>query len=401
MAKTGTESERPAATSPHDGDAAGESPTTAAPGEETTTAEPDQTDPPEQPQDAPAERLDGAEPLDATENTPDVEQTPVSDGKQSRNGGALALIGGGVLAALIGAGAVLVFLPQGWDSTGRQVLESRLEALESAMQSADTRLEAAMAPLLARFDTIDTRLATFDPETLERRLAAAEARRESSTDAAALEALEALEARLAGFEARIDARIEATVTAAMADMREAQAERAEALATTRDEIDAAESRLAAHAALATLVAAAETGAPAADALATLGETFDLPAALLPMAGGLPSLRALQQGFPGAARRALAAAPLPADAPPTERLLGFLRAQTGARALAPREGDDTNAILSRAEALLRGGDLAGSLAELDALPDGPAAEMAPWRAQARTRLGALDALNTLHAQLTAQ
>lgn len=399
MAKTGTESERPAATSPHDGDAADESRTNASPGEDATATEAENAD-------AAAPAHDGPTPTEAAPEVADAAAGPVDDGAPKRGAGALALIGGGVLAALIGAGAVLVLLPQGWDGTERQMLQTRLEALESALHASDTRMEGAMAPLLSRVEAIDTRLATLDPEALEQRLAAAEAAAEAATRAGGENrmdgsALEALEARIAGSEARIEAQIQAAVTAAMAGMREAQAERAEALAISQDELDAAESLLAARAALAALVAAAETGAPAPDALATLGDTVDLPAALAPMAGGLPSLRELQQGFPAAARQALAAAPLPADAPPTERLLGFLRAQTGARALAPRDGDDTNAILSRAEALLRGGDLAGSLAELNALPDGPAAEMAPWRAQAETRLGALDALNTLHAQLAAQ
>jgi len=82
------------------------------------------------------------------------------------------------------------------------------------------------------------------------------------------------------------------------------------------------------------------------------------------------------------------------------VMNFLRSQTGARSLAPRDGDDTDAVLSRAEAALRQGDLATTLTELDALTGDPAAAMAAWRAQAETRMAALAALTVLQDQFTA-
>jgi hypothetical protein len=51
-------------------------------------------------------------------------------------------------------------------------------------------------------------------------------------------------------------------------------------------------------------------------------------------------------------------------------------------------------VARAEAALDGGDLAGAISELEAL-DGPAAAAAaPWLAEARPRLAAEAALDTL-------
>ena len=51
-----------------------------------------------------------------------------------------------------------------------------------------------------------------------------------------------------------------------------------------------------------------------------------------------------------------------------RMASFLVSQTGARSLEPREGDDADAILSRAEAALRQGDVAGARALVAQLPE---------------------------------
>jgi hypothetical protein len=79
-------------------------------------------------------------------------------------------------------------------------------------------------------------------------------------------------------------------------------------------------------------------------------------------------------------------------------MSFLRSQTGARSLAPRAGDDPDAVLSRAEAAVRDGRLREALAELEALPPAAAAELAPWRARAEQRVEALDALDEMQARL---
>ena len=120
---------------------------------------------------------------------------------------------------------------------------------------------------------------------------------------------------------------------------------------------------AARAALAELIAAAESGEPAAEALSRLPEA---PEALAPLAEGIAPLPILQAEFAPAARAALAARPIAPDASLGERVTAFFSSQTGARSLAPREGNDVDAVLSRAEAQLRAGDLTGTLAELDLL-----------------------------------
>jgi len=321
------------------------------------------------------------------------------------SGGAMSLVLGGVVAAILGALAVLIVLPQGWRGapTPDGALASRVQALEA-------RTAPDLAPLEARIATLESaapadtgaladRLAALEsrpvPELapLEARIAALESAPAPAADTEA--ALAALTARLDAQQAETDARIAAAVDSAMAEATAALTARASGLDAREEDVAAAQQRIAERAALAELVAAAESGDPVPGALATLPEA---PAALAPMAEGLPTLAALQSAFAPAARAALAAVPVPADASLTDRLADFLRAQTGARSLAPREGDDTDAVLSRAEAVLRTGNLSGALGELDALTGDPAAAMADWRARAETRLAALAALADLQAHM---
>lgn len=58
------------------------------------------------------------------------------------------------------------------------------------------------------------------------------------------------------------------------------------------------------------------------------------------------------------------------------------------------GDSTAAIVAQAEAALAAGDLAGAVAALESLSDGPAKAAASWVESAGIRLKAEDALDTL-------
>ena len=71
--------------------------------------------------------------------------------------------------------------------------------------------------------------------------------------------------------------------------------------------------------------------------------------------------------------------------------GFARSLLGARSIEPREGDSADAVLSRAEAALRDGDLQTALTEIEALPPEARAVMDEWVARARIRLDAQAAL----------
>ena len=144
-----------------------------------------------------------------------------------------------------------------------------------------------------------------------------------------------------------------------------------------------------------LRAALDTGAPYASATSMA----DLPPVLADHAEtGLPSLTALKASFPDAARLALEAA-LRADMGGTwaERVTNFLRNQTGARSLTPREGNDPDAILSRAEAALNAADLPRALTEIQSLPPEAQTALQDWTTNAALRQSALEAMTALAAK----
>jgi len=156
-----------------------------------------------------------------------------------------------------------------------------------------------------------------------------------------------------------------------------------------------------RAALSRIQTALDTGGSFADALADLGATgVSVPEALSRHAdGGIPTLTDLQAAFPQAARAALAAARSEAvGSGETGGLTAFLRTQLGARSLEPREGDDPDAVLSRAEAAARDGRLIDALAEIEALPKVAKAELSNWAVLAGRRLDAVDAAQKLAEEL---
>ena len=183
----------------------------------------------------------------------------------------------------------------------------------------------------------------------------------------------------------------------------------QAAAAIDDKVKAAEATLAAlqNTAIATarvnavhqIAAALDSGAPFSAAVSDLGGT-DLPKSLTDMAkSGVPTLQSLRATFPDAARAALNAA-LKANMGSswTERVSAFLRDQSGARSLTPREGTDPDAVLSRAEAALTAGDLAKTLAEISTLPAEGQAAMAIWQADCSKRLQAQTDVAALLAAL---
>ena len=113
--------------------------------------------------------------------------------------------------------------------------------------------------------------------------------------------------------------------------------------------------------------------------------------------GVPSLADLRAAYPDAARRALSAAR--ANDAGGRSIGDFLRDNLGARSLEPRDGDDADAVLSRAEGALTAGRLGDALAELETLPDASRAELSGWIEQAETRRNAIAAAEELNASLS--
>ena len=69
----------------------------------------------------------------------------------------------------------------------------------------------------------------------------------------------------------------------------------------------------------------------------------------------------------------------------------------ARSLTPKDGNDPDAILSRAEAAIGSGDLNMALSELANLPEPARDAMTDWLGDAQIRLSVLEAVDSLSAK----
>ena len=69
-----------------------------------------------------------------------------------------------------------------------------------------------------------------------------------------------------------------------------------------------------------------------------------------------------------------------------------------RSVTPRQGNDSNAVLSRAEAAIEAGQVAEALTILTALPPAVHTSMASWIERAELRRAAQNAVVSLSAQL---
>ena len=350
-----------------------------------------------------------------------------------RRGGFWPLVLGGVVAAGIGAGATVAVLPQlpqglrdrivpaATDVTGAisaqtaeiaalkaelQSMRSTLDApdpLAGTIQALESDLRSTISTAADRLTGVESTLSglTEQADAFDARLTTLE-KRPVSGGAASATAIEAISREMEDMRRMIDenpsvatsAQGEITAAAEEAAKRIAEAE-AEAQ-RLRAEAELAAQAVSARAAVSHLRAALENGssleAPLAD-LAASGIT--VPAALADQAGGVPSQQALESSFLEAAREALALSiKETAGTGALDQIGAFLRSQTGARSLTPREGTDPDAVLSRAEAALGAGDLAMAIAELDGLPASGKARMAEWIGLASRRQAALDAAAAL-------
>ncbi|MCR8724509.1 COG4223 family protein [Frigidibacter sp. ROC022] len=304
----------------------------------------------------------------------------------------------GVLTTAIGFGAAYYLLGDGGPLGGARLTEAeaRLTALETELaetRAAQTKAAADLsgkAPLAAT-EALGTRLDQVEADL--------DSLRKSNADAiAALTAkLDDLRQRPAETDPAATAAYEREL-AAMREMFAAELAKIQAAAEEASKAQAAAARASTDAetlaALSAVETALDSGSPFAEALDQLAALHpDLPVdAMRDFAEGVDTLSSLQADFPDAARAAIDADIAAGNG--EAGLTGFLKAQLGMRSLAPKDGDSADAVLSRAEAKLRNGDLAGAVTEAEALT-GPAADaLAPWRSRADRRLAALAAFGKL-------
>jgi len=128
---------------------------------------------------------------------------------------------------------------------------------------------------------------------------------------------------------------------------------------------------------------------------------DIPDALMQAATtGVPTVATLKADFPAAARVALAASIKETSGDSISDKLGsFFQSQVGGRSIEPREGDDPDAVLSRAEAAIKVGDIEKALSLVDMLPEAGKAAMQDWATAANLRKNSgsavLDLTNSLN------
>lgn len=321
--------------------------------------------------------------------------------------GFVPLVLGGVVAAGLGFGLARYVVPEGWPVPGATPLQAQLsqqgdeiaalraeilalpkendtaalqDALASVQAAAATALETAEAAKLAAANIPDA-VANQD---LTPRLAALEDR---------VAAVEAQPSAGAAVDPAVITRLNAEIDALRAGL-EAQKIASENLvfkaeAVRADAVEQAESVLL-QAALTKVEAAMQNGATFAEPLAMLANAgVVVPAVLTQTAeSGVPTIAALTQEFDAPARIALQKG-LRGNMGSTwsDRFGSFLRSQTGARSLTPKEGDDPDAVLSRANAAVAKGDLQTALTEIATLPETAQAALSAWGEQAKLRLDA--------------
>jgi len=321
--------------------------------------------------------------IEATE----IPATPFAE--PAKLGSAMPAILGGLVAGAIGFGAAYFVLPK-----------------------PDTTLLAQISAQASEIAELRDQIAASTPD-----LSGVEAAQAATADAmvAADGRITALETRLndlsnragdsgsvstAAYEAELDAlrsEMENLRGTAIAELESAREQAAE----IENNAEAAARAAAGRASLARIQSGMETGAPLGEALDDLAAALqaDVPAALTAVRDGTPTLAALQSDFPALARAALATARAEGVSGEAEGgFASFLRNQFDVRSVAPKDGDGTDAILSRAEATLRQGRLTDTLAEVGALPEVARAELSDWIALAEARADALAAAATLSTSL---
>ncbi|MCV2875894.1 hypothetical protein OE810_06435 [Rhodobacteraceae bacterium XHP0102] len=383
---------------------------------------------------ASASRAAASETQVTPQASPDPNPTPnaPSASAAARNPMWPMVLGGGLAAALgFGAASLLpqtAVMPASDISSDVNVELAALSAaqddLAATQQAEITQTRAALAMVEERLAAIsadldDQVLPEVDLSPLTTQIASLEQELEQgiAAQAAALSAIEArldlLEARPEGLDVSLlgedgialDQRIatlQAMVESQAAMLEGISADATTALDDLRQAIASERGMIEASSALLRLSLAMDSGEPFAAALddAESGSGIAAPAALRAAADqGLPRLSELSRAFAPLAREALPVA-LRETAGETfsARAGAFLQGQIGGRSLAPREGDDPDAVLSRIQGAIDQDNLPLALQELDQLPASAQAVFAQWVAAVNSRLSAMAAYEEYRAAI---
>lgn len=338
------------------------------------------------------------------ETAPDVsEATP-----PSKSLGLISLIAGGVVAGAIGFGAATYLNFGGNTQTEALVadLSARLDAQAQqfdALQAEVSRVEgladtSALAEQIqaisAELGSQPARVSPAEIEALAAGMTALEARlldveKRPMSESLPADAIAAYEAEMNGLRESI-AKQRADIEAMAAEAREMEARaRAETIKSEGTNW------------LTDISVAIASGQPFVAPVEALGsEGIEVPDALrLAAQDGVPTLAELADTFPDSARAALAAIrSAETDGSGAGGIMTFLQNQLGVRSVSPRDGASADAILSRAEASVKAGEVVQALAEINALPEIGLFTMADWVAQAHERIAVEAARDVLKEQI---
>lgn len=325
-------------------------------------------------------------------------------------------------AALDAQASDVAALAERVDMVQASVAEIDLEPLTAAVAGLEDSLATAQDAIAALGDQVaafDSRLTAIEKQPLAEALSpeavaayerelddlrqTLETQRQALEDTVTPAAITAIEERLAEQAEALNTAVQPEAVSALQDeiaalqtrLTEQDSALQDVAADTQEMIRRAEEQAAlvrSVAAIADLGAAVQAGDPYAEPLSVMQENgLSVPDVLVANAAtGVPSQQSLTETFPALARRALSLARDSGAMPAEDGFGGFLRSQLGARSVAPREGDDPDAVLSRAEAAVKAGDLGVALEELTSLPADVRAVFDDWTAQAELRADALSA-----------
>ena len=187
-----------------------------------------------------------------------------------------------------------------------------------------------------------------------------------------------------------------TATSAANEIKEVASAQIATAEQIKAEADEAAKRAEARGGLNTLRDAIANGGGFAEALPLIAPSVEVPEALSVVADtGVETMQSLQNAFPAIARQALStSARAEAGEGVGDRLKLFVSDQLGARSLSPIEGDGADAVLSRAEAAVKSGDLDGAIELVAALPEPAGEAFTDWLANAQARIDAQSAVGAL-------
>lgn len=301
---------------------------------------------------------------------------------EPRNNVFLPLVLGGIIAGAIGYGAAELDLLGTRDADPTAELRQTIEAQQEriAALEAEEPPQVDLSPIETQLSDVEGRIAELEarPTVIAPEGIDAEQAEAYLTELASLQA--AVKSQRDEIQGLIDnAKTVEAATAAAARAATAQS----ALTRIQSAIDA--------------------GQPFAADLQMLKDAgfSDVGVALDAVAqNGVATLSVLQSEFPQQARVALDAARASGADGEEQGVGSFLKRQLGVRSVTPREGDDPDAVLSRAEASIMAGDLPATLTELETLPDEARTAIADWLAAAMARAEAQNAADAVSQRLTA-